>query len=558
MADYRVKTSEQPSVRPEQPKSSAQGSPGPAAILVVHGMGQQIPFQTLGDLAKGLTGKNSHPAAATVTLGDQRLQRIELTVALPGGRTRDVHIYEAYWAPFTEGNVSLRDVAGFLFRSGIGGVVSGVRPFERWIFGRSVRFPAPVRAVLYLVTALAVLLSLAVLNTLIAAVSAARLPLHDAPRWLSRALFADLTTVLNLLVCALIVFGISILTSKLLRRFTALRMPLGALSIVTFVTALWATIAAAVLAVLVVLYHVNRPEAGAVLVDPIGPSGYRVLSVLFAGAAVVALLVWAGHVVREVAQNLEHNKPSRWFTLVVCVTFLTLFGSLAWAVASAASGLSGGVWTGRLAYGIAWPILVVFSLVARHFLIQYVGDVAVYVQPQVLDRFHDLRKRIKDTVWRAAHAVYSAHEYRDVILVGHSLGSVVIYDVLNRLLLDRALGMAHAPDVASRTRLLLTFGSPLDKTAFIFGGQGDGSEAREALAASLQPLIVDGHARPVWVNLYSRWDIISGALDYYDLPDHSNPNWIKNEIDPDATTFLAAHVEYWTGKRLFTVLREHL
>jgi hypothetical protein len=558
MTDYRVETSEQPSVRPEHAPSTGQGSPGSAAILVVHGMGQQIPFETLGALAKGLTGQNSHPAAATVTLGDQRLQRIEITVALPGGRTRDVHIYEAYWAPFTEGNVTLRDVAGFLFRSGFGGVVSGVRPFERWMFGRFVRFPAPVRTVLYLVTALAVLLSLVVLNTLVAAVSAARLPLHDAPRWLSRALFADLTVVLNLLVCALVVFGISILASMQLRRFTALRMPLGALSILTFVTALWATMAAAVFGVLVVLYHVNRPAAGSVFVDPVGPGGYRILSVALAGAAAVALLAWTGYVVREIVQNLEHNKPSRWFTLVVFVTFVALFGSLAWAVASTASGLSGGVWTERLAYGIAWPLLVVFSLVARRFLIQYVGDIAVYVQPQVLDRFYGLRQRIKDSVWRTAHAVYAAHEYRDVILVGHSLGSVVIYDVLNRLLLDRALGVAHAPEVASRTRLLLTFGSPLNKTAFIFGGQGDGSESREALAASLQPLIVDGHARPVWVNLYSRWDIISGSLDYYDLPNHSNPNWIRNEIDPGATTFLAAHVEYWTGKRLFEILREHL
>ena len=554
MTDYRVKTSEQPVVRPAHARPSGHG---PAAILVVHGMGQQIPFQTLGDLARGLTGPNSHPAAATVTLGDERLQRIELAVALPGGRTRDVHIYEAYWAPFTEGNVTLRDVAGFLFRSGISGVVSGARPFVRWMFGRSVRFPAPVRTVLYLVTALAVLLSLAVLNTLVAAVVAAWLPLHDAPRWLTPALFADLTSVLNLLVCALAAFGISVLASMRLRRVAALRLPLGALSILTFVTALWATMAAALCAVVAVLYHVHRPEAAAVFVDPFGPSVYRVLSVLCAVIAVAAVLVWAWHVAREIVQNLEHNKRSRWFTIVVCATFLALFGSLAWAVVWAAGGLWGGAWTERLARRIAWPLLVAFTLAARRFLIQYVGDVAAYVQPQVLDRFYDLRQRIKDSVARTAHAVYGAHEYRDILLVGHSLGSVVIYDVLNRLLLDRALSV-DGPEVVSRTRLLLTFGSPLDKTAFIFGGQSDGSEAREALAASLQPLIVDGLARPVWVNLYSRWDLISGSLDYYDLPDRSNPNWITNEIDPDATTLLAAHVEYWTGTRLFEILRAHL
>ena len=104
------------------------------------------------------------------------------------------------------------------------------------------------------------------------------------------------------------------------------------------------------------------------------------------------------------------------------------------------------------------------------------------------------------------------------MVVGHSLGSVVAYDVLNRLLIDHLVKPDTAPEIAKRTRLFLTFGSPLDKTAFIFGAQGAGTEAREALAASVQPLISDAQVRPRWVNIYSTWDIISGLLDFYDLP----------------------------------------
>ena len=70
----------------------------------------------------------------------------------------------------------------------------------------------------------------------------------------------------------------------------------------------------------------------------------------------------------------------------------------------------------------------------RWFLIQYVGDVAAYVQPQVVDRFYELRKEIKKCVWTTANAVYREEEYRDIIVVGHSLGSVVAYDVLNHRL----------------------------------------------------------------------------------------------------------------------------
>ena len=129
-----------------------------------------------------------------------------------------------------------------------------------------------------------------------------------------------------------------------------------------------------------------------------------------------------------------------------------------------------------------------------------------------------------------------------------------MYDVLNRLILDRQLDPA-APEITARTRLLLTFGSPLDKTAFVFGIQGTGTEPREALAASVQPLLTQSAVRPTWVNIWSPWDIISGALDYYDLPEKSNPNAVQNVKDPDATTLLAAHVEYLEQSALVPHLR---
>ena len=52
------------------------------------------------------------------------------------------------------------------------------------------------------------------------------------------------------------------------------------------------------------------------------------------------------------------------------------------------------------------------------------------------------------------------------------------------------------------------------------------------------------------------WDLISGSLDYYDRPDRSNRLAIQNVRDPDATTLLAAHVEYWKNPLVFqTIVR---
>jgi pimeloyl-ACP methyl ester carboxylesterase len=216
---------------------------------------------------------------------------------------------------------------------------------------------------------------------------------------------------------------------------------------------------------------------------------------------------------------------------------------------------------------LTWPALLAVSAAVRHFLIQYVGDVAVYVASHTVDRFAELRQRIKDSVYARAQAVYAAagpQRYDAVLVVGHSLGSVVSYDILNRLLnedqLQQAVG-GPVLDVARRTRLLLTFGSPLDKTVFIFATQNRRmNEAREALATTLQPLIQDYAVRASlrWINIYSPWDIISGALNYYDEPGMTSPHAVQNLADTEATTLLAAHTEYWEDALLRSTLSQAL
>src|SRR5207244_12418032 len=137
-------------------------------------------------------------------------------------------------------------------------------------------------------------------------------------------------------------------------------------------------------------------------------------------------------------------------------------------------------------------LLVVARPSMRDVLVQYIGDVAVYVMPYKLDAFTSLRKEIKETVYKVARGIYemkkqqgSALEYDHIVIVGHSLGSVIVYDVLNWLIReDEAAGKDL--DVVKRTPLLLTFGSPLDTTAFIFVLQGKRAK-KEAAPAAIEP-----------------------------------------------------------------------
>ena len=560
-------------VKPPSPAKAAprSGQPprGPAAILVAHGMGQQVEFQTLDDVAEGLRAhehprpqesEKPKPVASTVVLGDQRMQRLELKVCLDGDNERSVHVYEAYWAPLTAGRVTLRDVTGFFIRSGLAGIRMGRKPFSRWLFGTYTEFPAPIRTVFYLLLALSVIVALGFLSTLIVGIAVVRAPMRDPPGWLSDTMFHDVTTVLNVLVVCMAPFAATMVWWVIMQKRSAWRAP-GWLSLLTFVLALWATLAAATTAAIVVIYHV-APGTGRqgsffdrTRLGPVVPQFNSVfddsVAVLLVLVAIVFLVRWCWRIQTELNKTKKKDPANRSLTLWVRNGFILLvlsqaalalyFGRAAWR--------AGAFGYGR--HGLAWPLVVAAAAAVRWFLIEYAGDVAAYIQPQVVDRFFELRKEIKNVVWRAARAVYEAPDYEDIILVGHSLGSVVMYDVLNRLFIDKALGGGRAPEVADRTRLLLTFGSPLDKTAFLFGLQGTGTEAREAIAASLQPLITDESARPVWVNIYSPWDIISGPLDYYDRPERTNRNAVKNVLDRQATTLLAAHVEYWQNPEVY-------
>src|SRR5262249_40093127 len=82
------------------------------AVFVAHGMGQQIAFQTLDQVAEGLRGEDAErrkatrttlPAAVarTVEVDGEQTQRIELRLQRADGAEQEAHIYEGYWAPLT-------------------------------------------------------------------------------------------------------------------------------------------------------------------------------------------------------------------------------------------------------------------------------------------------------------------------------------------------------------------------------------------------------------------------------------------------------------------------
>ena len=557
------------------------------AIFVAHGMGQQIPFETLDAIAESLreydaklTGRRDKPTSNTIKAGpEQWLQRIELKLKSIDNPI-EAHVYEGYWAPLTEGRITLRQVMGFLSGAGSNGLQIALKTFKRWLMGEYRAFPTPIRIVLYLLVALAAVASLVALNSTIVTVAATRTVFSQSPWWLTRGLFADLTTTFNAVVTTMIAFAISLAISLGIRRVkvpVVVRKIWGWVTVVVFYLTVLAIILAGASVVSLLFVHIRggvgqnaelwQRFASKDWIERFNATfdSWALLLVVIVVGLILLLRLVA--VIKGFVRDLG-DAHGRWLTVAVAAAFSFLVVAVIFIVSGFFGTLEGSGGFVAAQRGIAWPLLVAASAFIRLVLVQYLGDVAIYVMPYKVDAFNDLRKEIKEAVYKVAHAVYALKDqsgkrpaYDHVIVLGHSLGSVIAYDALNRLIHeDRVAAPADALRIVDRTPLFLTFGSPLDKTAFIFGAQGHGTtEARESLAASVQPLIQSYAYRPAsWINIYSPWDIISGYLDLYDLPDATDARRVNNLKDPEATTLLMAHTEYWKDGLLVRTLYDAL
>ena len=477
------------------------------AIIVHHGMGQQVPYETIEGVANAIQkhtgGSGQDVVVRQVRLGvtgqdevEPELVRAELRLkrTLEGADKHfDVHVYESYWAPLTEGQVSVGDVIWFLLRAGWNGWLNtSFGTFQRWLFGEERKFKLPkIRLMLILALLVALVASLVFINAVLAAAAASH-AIGGTSAFPSGPMLATLTWDISLLDTAAVAVTLGI-----------------------FLFGRWSFLLSRVLAWSLI---------------------YGAALLIIAAAALMAFHLKGG--------VWPLTPDSGWWS-----------------------------WVAKNAFSVVvlWLIELLAAAAVRWALIEYVGDVTAYIAAYSVSKFWKLRQDIRDVAMKVTRAVYRAKNdegneflYHKIIVVGHSLGSVISYDTLNALLLE-SMHSQQPLNVPERTRMLLTFGSPLDKTAFLFRTLKDmHSQIREVGAAAVQPLIANYSYRPAeWVNLWSRADIISGELDYYDPPSRRNartpsalvtvnPNKqrVRNVLDPDATTPLKAHVEYWKGKLL--------
>jgi hypothetical protein len=576
-----------PSERAHESRLTRGAQRDTRAVWIVHGMGQQIPFETLDSLTNGLLQSFRElnapqpaptPRLRTVRIGKEVLQRVELDVTGEQG-DYELHLYESYWAPKTEGVANLTDVVSFLWDGGTRGLMNSFRDFNRAMFGGVALFKIRLRTAVWICLTLATLAALTVINGVIAAAAAAQLNISafDVLRdhWEALAALASCMTAVAFSFGVLLFLG-SLAKPRNLSRWQ--RRLISILSWLGFMGTLTTILKTSAL-----MLVFTRPELlgrvqnrfGDLARVPTQPlQGFATL-VIFACIA-LSMVALMG---RAFSRSEGSEPNENWFLIALFVLSYPVHLIAVLGPASIWFHRDPWTWLPHVLSFVykswwVWPFLIALSAKVRGVMVQYVGDVAIYVTSNKLNRFDEVRTKIKDAARTVASAVYLAFKpnsqeflYEHVAIVGHSLGSVIAYDTLNRLMLDDWLNKNQL-GVASRTRTMVTFGSPLNKTAFFFTIQGSNSlHIRERLASTVQPLI---QSYPKfrkrtfkWINVHSGNDIISGPLRFYDLPgmqekDDPSPFAIKNVVDKDAAVPIVAHVDYWKNPCIWRELRQQI
>src|SRR5260370_18871695 len=227
---------------------------------------------------------------------------------------------------------------------------------------------------------------------------------------------------------------------------------------------------------------------------------------------------------------------------------------------------------------IVFAVLALSAAAAlRYVLTAYVADVAVYVSADAKSKNYVARSAIVKGSSAALSRILADDQYDRVILAGHSLGSVIAYDTINELLAQADGELGPTSDrpttllcLSQLQKLLglLTFGSPLDKIYYFFREHVKEDQAIRAQILSMLHFFRKVRSRRnykpydftytscqldelVWVNAYAFMDPVAARLKFYKLePEHQKHFWYWIPG--------LAHLSYWGDPNFYSYFGERL
>jgi hypothetical protein len=227
---------------------------------------------------------------------------------------------------------------------------------------------------------------------------------------------------------------------------------------------------------------------------------------------------------------------------------------------------------------VSYLALATLLYFVKMFLTSAIGGLAVYLGADELSKNYAARALILDQCSEALKDLLRDHDdlksrdapskrYDRVLIAAHSLGSVISYDTLNRLLVQNEAGTLDSTDLP-RLKGMLTFGCPLNKVMYFFRTRtSQNTTILQRILFVLHPyrLLVrisneangpislpDPHPAKdpfgsskgfLWLNAYSPFDLISGKMFFYQA---DNNRRVEHGVMP-----WTAHLSYWENPDLY-------
>ena len=170
--DCPVAISIEPAIRHDEVDATKR-----VALVAIHGMGQQLPFETIDDALEGIYGPQTRASVTgvraafvstdsdtTATVRDTLEPRVRLDIvrndADGASSSVGVDVYEVHWSDFTSKATSALETYWFLVVSACSGVAFKltpgrlVKPYVRWVDGVELRPDIPTWHILMLCLAM--------------------------------------------------------------------------------------------------------------------------------------------------------------------------------------------------------------------------------------------------------------------------------------------------------------------------------------------------------------------------------------------------------------------
>jgi hypothetical protein len=602
------------------------------AVLILHGIGSQKPYETVDQFARGLMGffrrpqSSEHPLSQPDSLSAQPTQEIRLRQhkANPNTSENDwtqafvrirsanrpgdlIDVYEYYWAPVITDRVSAFQSLAFL-------IAAGLSPFQYLrdnltVINRAHASASSVNKLAWLVFAfcrevyrmlfiflplIAIVLGLywllagSVANLSLASIgaNAGSIPgkrgifsylLLEPPLNISQAVELAGVAVRFLLLgmCAIFLF----------QEFFAGAQGNPSEKSPPIYTGFIATLFAGLLIVPRLLQ--GRPDLITLTRDflhlPFSlqaryAAGFLLIVIGISFSSKIFRSAW-----KRAGKAVRRHAPLTIAAVLALVAFIVLFSvlglkpSLPWAVDLLAlpSFLN---WPGVVLYAF----LAIFAYISRKILTSAIGCLAVYLGADDLSKnfaarsqiLHECTTMLIDLIAGRDETGKPDQEwiYDDVLVAGHSLGSVIAYDSLSQLIVrDLAKDPSLNGVPLEKVKGLLTFGCPLNKVVYFFRARTNlrtnvlsqilyvlhSFRLRTALPPEANPMIAIPHPFPAnipfardfrWYNAYSPFDIISGRMQFYaadlDVP-------VERGVTP-----WTAHLSYWENDDLYSLFSD--